>query len=110
MTNDATSTSAPPASPAAPRYSESLHVLIDEPTRAVVMGLAVIEARQAGPTVRPREGESIRTLLQGAIEDIQQRAPGLYTKALYAGRTELEARAQAAKTVRRGPRPRKARK
>jgi hypothetical protein len=75
-----------------------------------VMGLAVIEARQAGPAVRPREGESIRTLLQGSIENIQRQAPGLYARALEAGRTELEARAAAAKTVRRGQRPRKARK
>jgi hypothetical protein len=110
MTNDATSTSAPPASPAAPRYSESLHVLIDEPTRAVVMGLAVIDARQAGPTVRPREGEAIRNLLQSSIERIEQQAPGLYAKALDAGRTELAVRAAAAKTVRRGQKPRKARR
>jgi hypothetical protein len=110
MTNDATSTSAPPATSAAARYSESLHVLIDEPTRAVVMGLAVLEALQAGPTVRPREGESIRTLLQGAIEDIQQRAPGLYARALEAGRIELKVREAAAKNARRGQKPRKARR
>lgn len=111
MTNDATS--APPAEPtssAAPRYSESLHVLIDEPTRAVVMGLAVIDARQAGPTVRPREGESIRNLLTLALGTIEQQAPGLYGKALEAGRTELAVREAAAKSARRGQRPRKVRK
>lgn len=107
MTNDATN--APPATSAAPRYSESLHVLIDEPTRAVVMGLAVIDARQAGPTVRPREGEAIRNLLQNGIDTIAKQAPTLYAKALDAGRTELAVRAEVAKSARRGQKPKKRR-
>lgn len=91
MTNDATS--APPATPAAPRYSESLHVLVDEPTRAVVMGLAVLAAKQAGPTVRAREGESIRSLLADRLDDIREQAPNLYQTALTEGRAELARRA-----------------
>lgn len=101
MKTDATS--APP-SPAVPRFSESLHVLIDEPTRAVVMGLAVIDARAAGPTVRPREGEALRNLIARALDDIQRQAPTLYNDALDQGRRELAARAQLAKAARSGQR------
>ncbi len=95
MTNDATSAPPPSTSTTTPgaRYSESLHVLVDEPTRAVVMGLAVIAARQAGPDVRPREGESIRQLLESQLEHVREQAPDLYGRALVAGRMELTARA-----------------
>lgn len=86
-------TSAPPTTTSAARYSESLHVLVDEPTRAVVMGLAVIAARVAGPEVRPREGESIRQLLESQLEYVRSQAPDLYARALTAGRAELAARA-----------------
>ena len=91
MTNDATT--APPAdTPAAPRYSESLHVLVDEPTRAAAMGLAVITAAAAGPGVRPKEGESIRGLLETALDHIRTEAPTLYADALVKGRAALAAR------------------
>lgn len=93
MTNDATSAT---ATPAAPRYSESLHILVDEPTRAVAMGLAVITAEQAGPGVRPKEGESIRTLLEAQIDSIRDRAPDLIADALKRGREALAARRRGA--------------
>ena len=95
MTNDATS--APPAdTPAAPRYSESLHVLVDEPTRAVAMGLAVIAAEAVGPGVRPKEGESIRGLLEMALDRIRGDAPTVYANALVKGREHLAARKRSA--------------
>ena len=80
---------------AAPRYAASLHVLVDEPTRAAAMGLAVITARQAGPAVRPKEGEAIRQLLEDQLERIRAEAPQLYKEMLEKGRKELTARAAA---------------
>ena len=88
---DATTAAADDLTTAA--LSESLHVLIDEPTRAAAMGLAVINAREIGPRVRPREGESIRILLESQLDAIRQRAPELYARALEAGRQELAERA-----------------
>lgn len=90
MTNDATSAT---ATPAAPRYSESLHILVDEPTRAAAMGLAVITAERLGPGVRPREGEAFRGLLETALERIKEEAPTLYATALTRGREALADRA-----------------
>jgi hypothetical protein len=77
----------------APRYSESVHLLMDEPTRAAVVGLAVIAARDIGPDVRPREGETLRGLVEASLERIQREAPTLYADALDKGRAELSARA-----------------
>lgn len=90
MTNDATSAT---ATPAAPRYSESVHLLMDEPTRAAVMGLAVLAAKELGPAVRPREGETLRGLVESSLDKIRSDAPTLYANALVAGRQELAARA-----------------
>ncbi len=73
--------------------SESLHVLIDEPTRAAAMGLAVMAARKLGPNVRPREGETVRNLLEDRISDIKAQAPTLHERALALGRQELAERA-----------------
>lgn len=55
---------------ARPRYSESLHVLVDRPTREIILGLALNAAEQAG-TDRPKEGEAIRRMLVNAIDDIE---------------------------------------
>lgn len=91
MTDDATS--AAPTTPVTAALSESLHVLIDEPTRAACMGLAVLAAQAIGPNVRPREGESVRNLLEERIGDIKVQAPTLYARAMAAGRAELAGRA-----------------
>jgi len=80
------------ATPAAPRYSESLHVLVDEPTRAAALGLAVINAEKAGASVRPREGEAIRTLLEEQLAYINKEAPSLYARMLEKGRAALAAK------------------
>lgn len=59
------------ATAARPRYSESLHVLVDRPTREIILGLAINAAEQAG-TDRPKEGEAIRDLLTNALDDIEK--------------------------------------
>lgn len=97
MTNDATS-ARPTTTQAAPRFSQSVHLLMDEPTRAAVMGLAVLAAREVGRNVRPREGETLRGLVESALDKIRQEAPALHDKALIAGRQELAARAAVAQT------------
>lgn len=56
---------------ARPRYSEGLHVLIDRPTRALILGLAIDRAEKAG-TDRPKEGETIRDLLVNALDDVER--------------------------------------
>jgi hypothetical protein len=91
MTTDATGA----ATTAAPRYSQSVHVLMDEPTRAAVMGLAVLAAADIGPAVRPKEGETLRGLIETQLESIRSDAPTLYSRALRAGRKELAKRAAA---------------
>jgi len=90
MTNDATTRAA--TTPAAPRYSQSLHVLLDEPTRAAALGLAVINAEAAGPGVRPREGEAIRQLLEEQLTRVKTEAPNLYARMLSKGREALAAK------------------
>lgn len=77
----------------APRYSQSVHVLMDEPTRAAVMGLAVIAAAEISQSVRPREGETLRGLVETQLEAIRADAPSLYAKAIKLGREELAKRA-----------------
>lgn len=96
-------TSAPPTSAA--RYSESLHVLTTPAMRELVMGLAVIEARSAGPGVRPREGEAIRALLYQAAAKIEQDDPERFREAILLGRAELYARSREA-GARRAAKPR----
>lgn len=93
---DATSapTNATPATSAA--LSESLHVLVDEPTRAAAVGLAVITARKSGPTVRPREGQAIRELIEDSLDRVRKNAPSLYQDALRIGREELARRRRTA--------------
>lgn len=96
MTNDATSAT---ATPAAPRYSQSLHLLVDEPTRATALGLAIIAAEESGG--RPKEGETIRGLIESSLERIRGEAPSLHARALEEGRKELAARAALAAAHRR---------
>lgn len=58
------------------------------------MGLAIITAEQAGPHVRPREGDSFRALLESALNKIKDDAPTLYADAVQRGREELVRRSQ----------------
>jgi thymidylate synthase ThyX len=88
MTSNATV--APPTS-AARRYSESLSLLVDRQTRELLLGLAVLAARQGG-YARPKEGEAIRELLDESIARLYERDSKLYEAAVRAGRQELAER------------------
>lgn len=57
---------------ARPRYSENMHFLTDRAMREVIIGLAVESAAEAGPDVRPKEGEEIRKLLTIALDELEQ--------------------------------------
>jgi len=74
------------------RYSEQLHVLVERPTRAVLLGLASLDA-QAGNYTRLLEGETIRRLLDEAIEHLYQTDPKRYASAVRLGEEELKRRA-----------------
>jgi hypothetical protein len=93
MTTNAT---AAPARTAARRYSEQLHVLVDEQTRAYVLGMATLTA-DAGGYARPREGELVRDLLDEAIALRYKRDRPLYEAAVIRGREVLAERAGEAK-------------
>jgi hypothetical protein len=81
------------ATAARPRYSESLHVLIDLPMRELIVGLAAEVAEQAGPDVRLKEGEQTRELLRDALEDFEKRAGKARTERVRAkGRKALSER------------------
>lgn len=67
------------ATAAGPRYSESLSVLVDRPTREIILGMALRSAELTGAE-RPKEGEEIRALLRAAIEDIEKH----FSKRLFA--------------------------
>lgn len=84
-----TDTTDAPGTPAV-RLSESLHLLVDTPTRAAILGLAEITAKELGG--RPREGETIRDLLDRALCRIANDDRARYTKALRLGRAELARR------------------
>lgn len=89
MTTNATA--APPRT-AARRYSEQLHVLVDEPTRAYVLGMAVLAAEEGGYDL-PKQGEQIRDLLDEAIAKRYRSDPAAYGAAVTRGRQEIESRA-----------------
>ena len=89
MTANAT---AAPSRTAARRYSEQIHVLTDEQTRAYTLGLAVLAA-EAGGYARPKEGEEVRDLLDEAIGRRYKADPKAYARAVEKGRIELAARA-----------------
>lgn len=92
MTTHAT---AAPATTAARRYSESMHVLVETETRAVILGLAIIDAQDGG--YRPKEGDALRQLLDAAIGQLYDTDKRRYADALRRGREEL-ARRQASRT------------
>jgi hypothetical protein len=81
----------------AARYSESVHVLVDKPMRAVLLGLAELESRERGG--RPKEGDTLRTLLEDAIGRLAHRERERYDEALRLGTAELDRRV-AEKTAR----------
>lgn len=87
MTTPATA----PASTAARRYSQSVHVLVERPVRAVLLGLAQLDAT-AGGYERLREGDAIRRLLDDAIERLYETDPKRYAAAVRHGTAILEAR------------------
>jgi hypothetical protein len=97
MTTNAT-TAAPPRT-AARRYSEQIHVLTDEQTRAYTLGLAVLEAH-AGGYGRPKEGEAVRDLLDEAIAKRFKSDPEAYARAVEVGRKEMARRASAGRQPR----------
>lgn len=88
MTTNATA--AIPSSTAARRYSESLSILVTRQVREVLVGLAAIEADAAG--TRPREGETIRDLLDAAIAKLYADDPEAYNRAVRKGRQILKRR------------------
>lgn len=88
----------PPSTTAARRYSEQIHALVDRQTRELIIGLAVLDA-EAGDYARPREGETIRNLLDEAISRLFRRDAEHYARAVRAGRRELARRAAEAAAV-----------
>jgi hypothetical protein len=89
MTSNATVT--PPTNTAARRYSEQIHALVDRQTRELILGLALLDA-ESGGYARPREGETIRTLLDDAIARLYRRDGDAYGAAVIRGRRELDDR------------------
>jgi hypothetical protein len=87
-------TAAPPRT-AARRYSEQIHVLTDETTRAYTLGLATLAAEEGG-YARPREGEEVRVLLDEAILRRYKADPEEYARAVTRGRAVLAAKAEEA--------------
>lgn len=83
-------TATAPADTSAARYSESVHVLTDKPMRAVVLGLAEIEAEERGGRIK--EGDKLRNLLDDAITRLARRDRATYDDALRRGRAILDAR------------------
>lgn len=93
MTTNAT---AAPRATAARRYEEQLTTLVDEQTRAYILGLALLTASREEPSRRPREGEETRTLLDEAIGRRYKSDPTAYARAVHFGREELARRARPA--------------
>jgi hypothetical protein len=98
-------TATAPADTSAARYSESVHVLVDRPMRAVLLGLAELESRDRGG--RPKEGDTLRTLLEAEVGRLARRDRARYDEALRLGQAELTKRADervARRAARRSPR------
>lgn len=83
-------TAAPPRT-AARRYSEQVHFLTDEQTRAYVLGLATLMA-EAGGYARPKEGEEVRDLIDEAIAVRHKKDPKGYAAAVLRGQQVLAER------------------
>ncbi len=85
MTTHATTAS---AATAPRRYSEQIHALVERPVREVLVGLSILDAGNA----RPREGETIRDLLDFALRDLYEKDPKRYQAAGRKGRVALRQR------------------
>lgn len=114
MGKDTTACALPaPAAAPARRFQHQVHVLVDEPTRAYTLGLAIIAAREGGYATL-KEGEQIRELFDDLIAQRYAEDPGAYSVAVNAGREEMRAREQRAFEASANPardaRVRKARK
>lgn len=83
-------TAAPPRT-AARRYSEQIHFLADEQTRAYTLGLAALAA-EAGGYARPKEGEEVRDLIDEAIAVRYKRDQRGYAAAVARGQAILAER------------------
>ena len=83
-------TAAPPRT-AARRYSEQVHFLTDEQTRAYVLGLATLRA-EAGGYARPKEGEEVRDLIDEAIAARHKKDQKGYAAAVLRGQQVLAER------------------
>lgn len=88
-TANATDVAAPDASTAR-RLGHQLHTLVDEPTYAYITGLSVLNAEKEG--IAPKQGETVRDLLEAAIIAAHEADPKLYAKAVRRGRTVIAAR------------------
>jgi hypothetical protein len=85
-------TATAPAETSAARYSESVHVLVDVPMRCLLLGLAEREAEERGG--RPKEGDTLRTLLEDSATRLARRDRALYDDAMQRGRKALARRAE----------------
>jgi hypothetical protein len=82
MTTDATA--APRRTGPRRRYDQQLHTLVDNQTRAYILGLASLTADRGGYTL-PREAEETRDLLDEAIHRRYQDDPQAYAVAVARG-------------------------
>lgn len=76
------------------RYSEQLHTLVDEQTRAYILGVAD-DTAEANGYATLREAEETRELLDEAIAARYADDPGRYAAAVTRGRGILAARRNA---------------
>lgn len=80
---------APPRSPGGRgSFKSQLHVLVDEDTRAYIVGLGALVAREAGYTY-VRQGEVIRDLLAEVLNARYEANPTDYRRAVTIGRQVL---------------------
>jgi len=85
----ATDVAAPDAT-AARRLAHQLHTLVDEQTFAYITGLSALNAEKEG--INPKQGETVRDLLDAAIVAAHEADPKAYAKAVRKGRLILAAR------------------
>jgi len=86
MTETLTEAVAPPKTSAERgTYTEQLHVLVDEPTRHYVLGLADEVARTAGYKLL-RQGEQVRALLSEALVARFEADPDAWARYVRRGR------------------------
>lgn len=84
---DLATTVAPPQQSAARRFGNQIHALVDDQTFAYIAGLAAINAETEG--IRPKQGETVRDLLDDAIIRAHRRDPEAYAAAVRRGRDVL---------------------